>query len=348
MIKYTTGNILDSETDAIVNTVNCEGYMGKGIAYQFKLKYPENNKEYVRQCKNGSFKIGSILDYKESGKVIINFPTKDMWRRKSEYIFIEKGLTTFIERISEFKASSFSFPPLGCGNGGLEWDKVKSILVDYLTPLQNDYDFVLYEPSNDISRVFNKKKIPNLNVSHLLLMKLKLGIEKFNKTRLQKGAFLINIFAGEEYFKFKAYNYGPYNHTLDVLSRDIKEYQEYYNFDTSKAYEAALKTLTSKSVNEKLEKFNKPLLNAINFLNDIKTDKELELISTILFIVLSNRNTSPENLPSEFEKWSEDKAKRFSVEEINNELEFLKNKGLLINSLMGVQINSTLPNILYK
>ena len=80
MISYTIGNILDSEADAIINTVNCEGYMGKGIAYQFKLKYSENNKEYEKLCKAGAFKIGDIFAFNESNKIILNFPTKDKWR----------------------------------------------------------------------------------------------------------------------------------------------------------------------------------------------------------------------------------------------------------------------------
>ena len=348
MIRFATGNILESNAEAIVNTVNCEGYMGKGIAYQFKLRFPENNREYVKQCKNGSFKIGSILAFRESNKLILNFPTKDKWRKKSEYSYIHDGLETLIQKLPELCVKSIAFPPLGCGNGRLEWSKVKDILIKALAPFQANYDFILYEPSFNINRIKNKKKIPKLNASHLILMKLKLGLNKFNKTRLQKGAFLINIFSGEEYFKFKAYNFGPYNHSIDVLSRDIIEYQEYYDFTTKQALETAQKTLVSESVNEKLKKFNQPVLNAVRFLNDIVSDKEVELITTILYIIYTKRTASPDLLPQEFEKWSEEKASKFSNHEIRNELDFLREKGLLINSLMGVELNSTLSNTVYK
>lgn len=348
MISYTTGNILESSADAIVNTVNCEGYMGKGIAYQFKLNYPKNNEEYVKQCQDGLFKIGSILAFKEYGKLILNFPTKDNWRRKSEYSYIQKGLDTLITKLPSLNVKSIAFPPLGCGNGGLEWGKVKEILIEKLEPYQTNYDFILFEPSANINRIKNKKRIPKLNASHLILMQLKIGLNKFNKTRLQKGAFLINIFSGEDYFNFKAYNYGPYNHSIDVLSRDIKEYQEYYNYDTEQAFKAAINTLVSESVNEKLEKFSQPIQNTIKFLNEISSDKEVELITTILYIVLKNHSTTPEIIPQEFERWSEDKAKRFSSLEIERELDFLRNKGLLINSLLGIELNSTLPNMVYR
>jgi len=348
MISYTTGDILESSADAIVNTVNCEGYMGKGIAYQFKLKFPENNKEYIRQCKDGNFGIGSILAFRESDKLILNFPTKDKWREKSKYSYIHKGIETLCIKLSDFNIKSIAFPPLGCGNGGLEWNKVKDILINAIEPFQDKYDFILYEPSGNISKVKNKKKVPKLNASHLILMELKLGLKKFNKTRLQKGAFLMNIFSGEEYFKFTAYNFGPYDHSIDVLSRDIKEYQEYYNFTTDQALEAAKITLVSESVIEKMNKFRQPLRNSVRFLNEVDSDKEVELITTILFIVLSKRTTDPDLIPHEFIKWSEDKANRFSTHEISTELDFLRNKGLLRNSLMGVELNSTLPSIVYK
>ncbi|MCB2194412.1 MAG: macro domain-containing protein [Bacteroidetes bacterium] len=345
MISFTTGNILDSNADAIVNTVNCEGYMGKGIAYQFKLRYPANNEEYVKQCKSGNFKIGSILAYHETNKIILNFPTKDKWRKKSKYEYIQKGLDTLINKLSDLNIKSIAFPPLGCGNGGLEWNKVKEILVEKLSPFEGKYDFILYEPSFTVNSIKNKKKVPKLNASHLILMKLKIGLEKFNKTRLQKGAFLINIFSGEEYFKFKAYNYGPYNHSIDILSREIKEYQDYYNFNTKQAFELAQNTLMSDSVIEKLKKYSKPTRSAIEFLNELSSDKKVELITTVLFILLDKKSIPQELVSVEFKKWSEEKASRFTDEEIIEVLDFLKKRGLIINSLMGLELNDIIPNL---
>ena len=84
MIIYVTGDLLQSEAQCLVNTVNCEGYMGKGIAYQFKLAFPENNIDYVKACKAGKLYIGTLHYYYEKGKIIINFPTKDKWRAKSK------------------------------------------------------------------------------------------------------------------------------------------------------------------------------------------------------------------------------------------------------------------------
>ena len=92
LIKYETGDMFASGAECLINTVNCEGYMGKGIAYQFKMKFPENNKSYVKACRNGSLRPGTLHVFVEDGITIINFPTKDRWREKSKLSYIETGL----------------------------------------------------------------------------------------------------------------------------------------------------------------------------------------------------------------------------------------------------------------
>lgn len=149
MFKYVIGDILKSSSDCIVNTVNCEGYMGKGIAYQFKLKFPENNESYKNACRNKSLTIGKLHCYVENNKTIINFPTKDKWRQKSKYEYIEKGMVELVNLLPKLDIHSIAIPPLGCGNGGLLWENVKKIILDSLKPLANDYEFVLYEPSKN-------------------------------------------------------------------------------------------------------------------------------------------------------------------------------------------------------
>lgn len=340
MITFTTGDILKASTDAIVNTVNCEGYMGKGIAYQFKLKFPKNNELYVKACKKGEFKIGSILSCFEGGKTIINFPTKDEWRKNSKYEYIDTGMNTLIKIIPDLNIESIAFPPLGCGNGGLEWMKVKEILLQYLEPLKNNYEIVIYEPSGVINDN-EVKKAPKLNASHLILMKIKLELTKFNKTRLQKTGYLLNYFAEEDYFKFEAYNFGPYANSISILSREIKEFQEYYNFDTKRAVEWASNTMISESVIAKLRKYESSIEKATSFVNSIKTDKELELITTILFLISNNSPIDFPTLKEKFKSWSEHKAESFSDNEIEEGVNSLLKENLLKRSLMGLEASST-------
>src|SRR5690554_4295904 len=135
-MKYIKGNLLDANAQALVNTVNTVGVMGKGIALQFKENFPNNHKEYVAACKKKELQPGKLLVVKEitldGEKIIINFPTKTEWYLKSKYEYIEKGLEGLVKVITEYNIESIAIPPLGCGNGGLKWEKVKSMMEEHL------------------------------------------------------------------------------------------------------------------------------------------------------------------------------------------------------------------------
>ncbi|HOM88192.1 MAG TPA: macro domain-containing protein, partial [Spirochaetota bacterium] len=160
-MKYITGNILESKTQALVNTVNIVGVMGKGIALQFKKVFPENYKKYADACKKGEITIGKLFITKENTlygeKLIINFPTKKDWRKPSEYEYIEKGLDELIKIIEEYKITSIALPPLGAGSGGLVWSKVKTIIEEKLKNI--DIEILVYEPTKDIKEKLKKERI---------------------------------------------------------------------------------------------------------------------------------------------------------------------------------------------
>ncbi len=130
------GDIFNSKCSAIVNTVNCVGVMGKGIAKEFKTAYPDMYRDYVRKCDAGEVKIGRPYVYKnEDGLKIINFPTKEHWRSPSKLSYVTEGLDWFIQHYVEYGIDSIAFPPLGCGNGGLSWDVVGPVMYQKLNPL---------------------------------------------------------------------------------------------------------------------------------------------------------------------------------------------------------------------
>ncbi|MCL6220435.1 macro domain-containing protein [Zunongwangia pacifica] len=335
MIKYTSGNILDAKTKAIVNTVNCEGFMGKGIAYQFKLRFPENNEEYVKRCNSNQFNIGDILMFEEDGKTIMNFPTKDKWRKKSEYTFIEKGLLTLKKLLIENNIDSISIPPLGCGNGGLKWPNVKKMIEDEFQEISRDIEIIIYEPlfDNRTSYKNKVKKAPTLSSSHLLLMKFKMNLVKFNKVRLQKTAFLNNIISNQDYFKFQGQNFGPYAHSIDVLSRDIKEFQNHYGINTKEAFNKGYETLISKNFNSKIENFNCSLDKTLSIVNSIDTDLELELLTTVLFIIKNNSELNLKNIVEQVHSWNEHKKASFNSNNIEMALEKLMKLALVKKTL---------------
>lgn len=130
------GNMFESTYHTLVNTVNCVGVMGKGIAYEFKKRYPAMFKDYVNRCYAGLVKLGEPYYFSDlQGASIVNFPTKGHWRSASRLRDIEDGLRYFKEYYWEWKIQSVAFPALGCGNGGLMWENVRPIMHFYLDPL---------------------------------------------------------------------------------------------------------------------------------------------------------------------------------------------------------------------
>lgn len=336
MIKFTSGNILESTSKALVNTVNCEGYMGKGIAYQFKLKFPKNNDVYVDACRKGEFRPGDILVHSESDKIIVNFPTKDTWRRKSEYDYITSGLKRLVEVIKEQDIKSISIPPLGCGNGGLDWERVKQLLVEYMTPISDDCEVTIYEPFQG-SGNFRKQKpksAPKINTSHLMLMMLKLKLKRFNKLRIQKAAYLINVFSGQDYFKFSKNHFGPHAYSVDILSRDIKEFQSHHNITTGEALERSLQTLVSEKTLTKLDNFIPFLEKSADVVNSFDDDRQLELFSTVIYLLQNHRELSVEQLIDEVHEWNEHKKKTFDDYVIKDMAEELEKLGIIRRSLL--------------
>lgn len=147
MLKFTEGNILEAKVEALVNTVNCVGIMGKGIALQFKENFPGNFKQYREACQHNEVKIGKMFVVRQllDVKYIINFPTKKHWKENSKIAYIKDGLKDLKEKISQYKIKSIAIPPLGCGLGGLNWDQIKPLMIQELSDLE-DVSIHIYEP----------------------------------------------------------------------------------------------------------------------------------------------------------------------------------------------------------
>ncbi|MCP4156993.1 MAG: macro domain-containing protein [bacterium] len=147
MIEYTTGDLLKSNADALVNPVNCVGVMGKGLALQFKKSFPENFKEYQTACKNNDVHVGCMFVTRlpDQSGYIINFPTKSHWRGKSKREFICNGLVDLKKKITLLNIKSIAIPPIGAGLGGLNWRDVKKMIEEHLDDLK-DVRIILYEP----------------------------------------------------------------------------------------------------------------------------------------------------------------------------------------------------------
>ena len=173
MITFTQGNLLEADVEALVNTVNTVGIMGRGIALMFKERFPENFKAYEKACKDQEIRIGKmfVTENREfwGPKWVVNFPTKTHWRVKTRLEWIEEGLEDLIRVIREKNINSIAVPPLGCGNGGLDWSDVRPIVVAALDNVEG-LNAVVYEPTAKYQNVTKRNGVDRFDArpGHLL------------------------------------------------------------------------------------------------------------------------------------------------------------------------------------
>jgi len=223
MIRFAQGNLLEADADALVNTVNTVGVMGKGIALMFKEAFPENFKAYEAACKRGDVQLGRMFVTERrqllGPKWIINFPTKQHWRQPSKIEWIEDGLQDLKRIISEKRIKSVALPPLGSGNGGLDWQDVRLRIVDALQSLTT-VDVVVYEPTAKYQNVAKHGGIEKLTPARALVAELVrrywiLGIE-CTLLEVQKLAYFLERsieqlnLENQLDLQFKANKFGPF------------------------------------------------------------------------------------------------------------------------------------------
>lgn len=325
MIKYLSGNILESHAQALVNTVNTLGVMGKGIALQFKKAFPSNFKVYADACKKEEVTIGKMLLTKDvnlnSGeKIIINFPTKKDWRKPSEYIFIEQGLDDLVHVIIENQISSIAIPPLGAGNGGLEWEKVKKIIEQKLSNL--DAEILVYEPTSEIREQLKKERVKLTDARALMLYMLYDLVrngEYISEFSSEKVCYFLQRFGAEQYFrlKFDPNFYGPYSGKVRfVLNALNGSYIIGYSDMNKKPFDPLMIVADGyETVKRHVE--NNELLFSIakktqTFLTGFYSDFALELLSSVDYIMHHYGLSTREEIAEKLKEWSNRKQSLFS------------------------------------
>lgn len=229
MIELTRGNLLTADVEAVVNTVNCVGYMGKGIALQFKQAFPENFAAYQQACARGEVRPGRMFVFEtrllHGPKCIINFPTKRHWRGRSRLEDIRDGLVALVEEIRTRNIRSIAVPPLGCGNGRLDWRVVRPLIEAALRPLES-VRVVLYEPAGapEARSMPVRTAPPGMTVARALFVQvmnqyLTLSY-RLTLLEIQKLAYFLQE-AGEPLrLRYEAGLYGPFAANLNkVLER---------------------------------------------------------------------------------------------------------------------------------
>jgi len=233
-MKFTQGNLLDAKVEALVNTVNTFGVMGKGIALMFKERFEENFKAYARACKTGEVQVGHMFvtpGVELSGpRWIINFPTKENWRQPTKIEWVQDGLVDLKNVIRDRKIRSIALPPLGCGNGGLDWADVRPIIERTLGDLEG-VDIVVYEPTAKYQNVAKRQGVEKLTPARALIAEMVrrywvLGIECTLLETQKLAWFLertIKLCGLDDPLdlQFKADRYGPYAQRLMHLLNSL-------------------------------------------------------------------------------------------------------------------------------
>ncbi len=341
MLKFIKGDMLKARAEALVNTVNTVGVMGKGIALQFKEAFPQNNKAYIEACKNEVLAPGKLLAVWDSNlllgkKLIINFPTKTHWRHPSKYEYIEKGLIALVGLLKEKDIKSVALPPLGCGNGGLDWSIVKPMMIDHLSNLP--IDISIFEPNAAIKEVLRKenaKKDAKLTPSRAQLIYALFAYESFGENSslfaANKLAYFLQRMGQPMKLHFKPNNFGPFAlgvgkvlYAMNGVYLNGLEQQEAKPFDPLNLnYEKwqEVKDYVDKNMNSDEKQ---RLDNLIKLITGFTSELSLEILSTIAYILDENPNYTLENVLSAIKKWSDRKEKLFKDEYVKVAYSHLK------------------------
>lgn len=344
MIELTKGNLLASSDGVLVNTVNTVGVMGKGIALQFKDEFPHNYAVYVETCRKGELYPGTLLTVKDRSirygeKVIVNFPTKVHWRNSSKYEYIQKGLVALRDLIITNKVESISIPPLGCGNGGLDWSKVKPMIMESLSGL--DTLIHLYEPSADVTEVLKSTARPIGDVSltperammlYALFFYETLG-EPANLFAANKLVYFMKRLGEPAFvkYKFAPAHFGPYStqvgralHQLNgkyltgLEQMDLRAFDpltlQYDTWEEVKQYVSEILSVASRQ----------RLAQLVALVSGFQSTLSLEVLATVDFVRNENPGISLEDTIRKVWEWSDRKKALFKERYIQIAYEHLK------------------------
>jgi O-acetyl-ADP-ribose deacetylase (regulator of RNase III)/uncharacterized protein YwgA len=321
-LTFKTGDMFQERAEAIVNTVNCVGVMGKGVALEFKRRWPDNFKVYKRLCDKKQLRPGKVYVHQDGDmltggrRFLINFPTKDHWRAKSKMEFIDAGLDDFIDQVLKLQIKSVAMPPLGCGNGGLDWREVKALMTEKLTPVQ-DVDFIVFAPHNEVQLQAGGMKI---TFERAVLLKALNELAVYfdgclTRITMQKIAYFLQELGVGFGLEFKRNEFGPYSAALrDAF--DSMERQGLIEGFTSDDRE----TVVSKAGVELAEAYlrdgelddaNRVVERVSQLVDGYESPYGLELLSSVHYLAEHENQRSVDGIVAALGQWDERKRLKF-------------------------------------
>lgn len=340
MIFRGDGDLLKTSADALVNTVNTVGVMGKGIALQFKLAFPDNYAAYEAACKRGDVQIGKMFVFRreKDPRFIINFPTKRHWKGKSKIEDIESGLTALIQVVMQERIKSIAVPPLGCGNGGLDWDQVRPLIEEAFLELPNVQVQLFYPdgaPKAEEMKIATTppRMTPGRAVILEVLSRYVLPGYRLTLLEIQKLAYFLQEAGQPLALKFEKQKYGPYAENLHhVLQRIEGHYVRGYG-DRSRdvsleLFPEAVKEAEVFLANEKQTQDR--LARVTELIEGYETPYGLELLSTVHWVVVhdgvAGGQTNPSAVVEAVHAWNNHKRRTFTPRRITSAWERLKSE----------------------
>lgn len=341
MIETTQGNLLEADAEALVNTVNCVGVMGKGIALQFKQAFPENFSLYARVCKEGRMLPGNVLVFETGGmvnpKYIINFPTKRHWKGKSKIEDIDAGLMDLVAQIKHYRIQSIAIPPLGAGLGGLNWADVKPRIEKAFAELQ-DVRVLMFEPKGapPVERMPVRTKRPKMTPGRALLIRLLdlYGRQGYRHSLLevQKLAYFLQAAGEPMRLQFTAHHLGPYadnlNHALQRMEGHfIRGYGDRSGNAEIRLMPGALEEAQAFLENNSEAEHHLERVKAL--IEGFETPYGMELLSTIHWVVTHepDKASSLEHISERVASWNHRKKQLMKPKHIHKAYARIEQQG---------------------
>ena len=306
MVRALIGDLFESKAFALVNTVNCVGVMGKGVAAEFKKRFPSMYEDYRIRCDRGLVHLGQPYLYRDlSGTVIVNFPTKDHWRSPSRLSDIERGLEYLAEHVEEWGLSSVAMPPLGCGNGGLDWSEVGPLIYRKMNSLAIDVevyapygtakaqltDEYLASPSQ-MSLEGKGRRLAKLNPEWVVLVEVLRELQRqpyanpVGRTIFQKICYVVTEMGVSTDFSFGKGSYGPFSddvkHALHDFANRNWVHEEQLGRMIALRVEDQYERERSKYADH-IEAHRKKILKAVDLFSRIKNTEQAEEVMTVLY-----------------------------------------------------------------
>ena len=343
MIELTSGDILKDDAEAIVNTVNCVGIMGRGIALQFKNAWPENFKAYEAACLREEVQPGRMFIF-ETGQLtnpryIVNFPTKRHWRGKSRIQDIESGLLALVHEIRQRGITSVAIPPLGSGLGGLEWDEVRPRIEAALAAVP-EVHVRIFEPKGapEADRMQHRREVPKMTPGRAALIEL---MSRYIRGLLDPSVTLLEVHklmyfmqsAGEPLrLNYVKGPYGPYGENLRHVLKTIEGHMVAGYADGGDAPEKPL-TLVPGAEAEAAQFLSEHgptrerLARVGELVEGFESPYGLELLATAHWVVSEpGASSALENVVQRVHAWNERK-RQFTPRQIAIALDTLRQKG---------------------